>query len=92
MTAAAMAGRRRVRVLDACDVLAHEVAVIPAEFDARQPVQVVGIGTAFEVVFSLLTDAMKMPMTAKPAITAMRISMPVQRVFRLIELGQNAYR
>ena len=38
MTAAAMAGRRRIRVLDTCDVLAHEVAVIPAEFDARQPV------------------------------------------------------
>ena len=76
MTAAAMAGRRRVRVLDACDVFAHEVAVIPAEFDARQPVQVVGIGAALEVVFSV-HDAMKMPMTAKPAIAAMRISMPV---------------
>lgn len=76
MTAAAMAGRRRVRVLDAGDVLAHEVAVIPAELDARQPVQVVGIGAALEAVFPL-TDAMKMPMTAKPAIAAMRISMPV---------------
>lgn len=76
VTAAAMAGRRRIRVLDARDVLAHEVTVIPAEFDARQPVQVVGIGAALEVVFPF-TDAMKMPVTAKPAITAMRISMPV---------------
>ena len=76
MTAATMAGRRRVRVLDAGDVLAHEVAVIPAEFDARQPVQVVGIGAALEVVFSV-HGCNEDAMTAKPAIAAMRISMPV---------------
>ena len=82
-----MAGRRRVRVLDTRDVLAHEVAVIPAELDARQPVQVVGIGAALEVVFSAHgcnEDAHdRQTRNCRNENFHAR-----QHVFRLIELGQ----
>ena len=49
---------------------ADEIAEISAICDR--------IESAYQVdMFVPLTDAMKMPMTAKPAIAAMRISMPV---------------
>ena len=82
-----MAGRRRIRVLDTRDVLAHEVAVIPAEFDARQPVQVVGIGAALEAVF----PAHGRNEDAHDRQTRNHRNEDFharQHVFRLIELGQ----